>query len=463
MGDNQLTTISGTSSPTPLSLSVSGGWSSDADIDSAPEDQTPTPQRPTATAVPSILARVAFSAAVASPGAAASSPVAAAAFASPGSAPALAPAPVTSPVGAAASASAASAPSVASIASAVSAVSAISAATLAPPPPPSPPPSPAESDLSEEEGSDGIEEEEGEGEEEAELGTFGQWQLQQSHAERRSLRLGLLTPTATAYLTQLFFAARFATLSPEIRFEQLAAIASHMMVHLLEQGSRGCHREPPPFIKPPGGRGGEAGRPPAAWKFECNDDGEELCPVAVSGPPVPSRRAPGSTSPSVLLTPGRRKSTGATYPSILQLCLYDEARMQLDTLLAQLPLAARPLRCFAELQHLHACAGKELANPLRFSARLDDPKVWRKLARPLVRSKHLQAEVLRVLLKLEEVCAALLDRLPGDPFDESHALDAVVDVLLTEAPIVADFLQARRAHLAQHRHHRSTHPQHSLV
>ena len=456
MGDNQLTTISGTSSPTPLSLSVSGGWSSDADIDSSPEDQTPTPQRPTATAVPSILSRVAFSAAVvASPEAAASSPGAAAAFASPGSAPAPAPAPVTSPVGAAASASAASAPSVASIASAVSAVSAISAATLAPPPPPSPPPSPAESDLSEEEGSDGIEEEEeeGEGEEEAELGTFGQWQLQQSHAERRSLRLGLLTPTATAYLTQLFFAARFATLSPEIRFEQLAAIASHMMVHLLEQGSRGCHREPPPFIKPPGGRGGEAGRPPAAWKFECNDDGEELCPVAVSGPPVPSRRAPGSTSPSVLLTPGRRKSTGATYPSILQLCLYDEARMQLDTLLAQLPLAARPLRCFAELQHLHACAGKELANPLRFSARLDDPKVWRKLARPLVRSKHLQAEVLHVLLKLEEVCAALLDRLPGDPFDESHALDAVVDVLLTEAPIVADFLQARRAHLAQHRHH----------
>ena len=249
-----------------------------------------------------------------------------------------------------------------------------------------------------------------------------------------------------AYLTQLFFAARFATLSPEIRFEQLAAVASHIMVRLLEQGSGGRRQEPPPFIKPPGGRGGEAGRPPAAWKFERNDDGVELRPVAVCGPPVPSRRAPGSTSPSVLLTPGRRKSTGATHPSILQLSLYEEAGMQLDTLLAQLPLAARPLRCLAELQHLHACAGKELANPLRFSARLDDPTAWRKLARPLVRSKHLQAEVSHVMLKLEEVCAALLDRLPGDPFDESHALDAVVDVLLTEAPVVADFLQARRAH-----------------
>ena len=48
--------------------------------------------------------------------------------------------------------------------------------------------------------------------------------------------------------------------------------------------------------------------------------------------------------------------------------------MQLDTLLAQLPLAERPLRCLAELQYLHACAGKELANPLRFSARLGGPK-----------------------------------------------------------------------------------------
>ena len=139
---------------------------------------------------------------------AAASPGAAAAFASPGSS-------------AAASASATSASSVASVASAVSAVS---TAALAPPPPPSPPPSaPAESDLSEEEGSDGIEEEgeEGEeGEEEAELGTFGQWQLQQRNAELRSMRLGLVTPTVTAYLTQLFLTPRFATLSPEVRFEQ---------------------------------------------------------------------------------------------------------------------------------------------------------------------------------------------------------------------------------------------------
>ena len=138
---------------------------------------------------------------------AAASPGAAAAFASPGSA--------------AASASATSAPSAPSVASAVSAVSAVSTAALAPPPPPSPPPSaPAESDLSEEEGSDGIEEEGEEGEEEAELGTFGQWQLQQRNAELRSMRLGLVTPTVTAYLTQLFLTPRFATLSPEVRFEQ---------------------------------------------------------------------------------------------------------------------------------------------------------------------------------------------------------------------------------------------------
>ena len=294
------------------------------------------------------------------------------------------------------------------------------------------------------------EEEDSEGEEER--CTFGQWQLQRLHAERRSFRQGLITPEATAYLTQFFYAPRFASLSSEIRFEQLAAIASHMaiasytMARQLQQGGEGRSREPL-FIKPPGGRGGEAGRPPVAWKFELNEDGAELCPVAICGPPVPSRRARGSTSPSVLLTPGLRKSTGATHPSILQLNLYEEAKLHLDTLLAQLPLAERPLRCLAELQHLHACAGKELANPLHDSARLRDPKAWTKLARLLMRSKHLQDEVSRVLLKLEEVCAALLNRLPGDPFDESHALDAVVDVLLNEAPVVADFLQARRLDL----------------
>ena len=191
------------------------------------------------------------------------------------------------------------------------------------------------------------EEEDSEGEEER--CTFGQWQLQRLHAERRSFRQGLITLEATAYLTQFFYAPRFASLSSEIRFEQLAAIASHMaiasytMARQLPQGGERRSREPL-FIKPPGGRGGEAGRPPVAWKFELNEDGAELCPVAICGPPVPSRRARGSTSPSVLLTPGLRKSTGATHPSILQLNLYEEAKLHLDTLLAQLPLRAQRSR-----------------------------------------------------------------------------------------------------------------------
>ena len=196
----------------------------------------------------------------------------------------------------------------------------------------------------------------------------------------------------------------------------------------------------PTFIKPPGGRGGQAGAPPRAWEFCTDEAGTELKLEVERGGPVPSRRRHGATSPSTLITPGRRRSTGATYPSIAQLELYEQAQLHMHTILEQLPPDQRTARCLAELRYLHGAVAKVLRD-VDPSEGVGDEKLWSKQASRLLRSPHLQTQVQRVLGKLESVVGLILDSSPGDPLGDDHALDAVVKVLLEEAPVVADFLQ----------------------
>ena len=108
-----------------------------------------------------------------------------------------------------------------------------------PPPSPPPPPSPAaESDEEMEEEGDGRGE--GNGDEAGKTAvpsSYGTWQLAQLQQESRAERLaerarqhGEAPPRegiTTAYLTQLFYSPRFSSLSSTVRFEQLAAVASH--------------------------------------------------------------------------------------------------------------------------------------------------------------------------------------------------------------------------------------------
>ena len=196
----------------------------------------------------------------------------------------------------------------------------------------------------------------------------------------------------------------------------------------------------PTFIKPPGGRGGEAGAPPGAWEFCTDEAGAELELEVERGGPVPSRRRHGATSPSTLITPGLRRSTGATYSSIAQLELYDEARLHMHTMLEQLPPDQQAARCLAELRYLHGAVAKVLRD-VDPSEGVGDEKLWSKQTSRLLRSPHLQTQVQRVLGKLEGVVGLILDSSPGDPLGDDHALDAVVKVLVEEAPVVADFLQ----------------------
>merc|ERR1719272_2390002 len=119
------------------------------------------------------------------------------------------------------------------------------------------------------------------------------------------------------------------------------------------------------FIKPPGGRGGQAGPLPIAWRYcPAADNGlprQEL--LVDAGPRVPSRRHSGATSPSTVVTPGRREATsGGTPASVVQLELYEEARQHMAKLLEQLPDVGgeRAARCLRELEALHGTAGREL-------------------------------------------------------------------------------------------------------
>ena len=315
-----------------------------------------------------------------------------------------------------------------------------------------PPPSPLESapdddeDEGEGEGEAALSEEEeeesdGEAGDGGRLKSYGQWQLGRLDAEARQP----FAPSVTGYLTQLFCAARFASLSPVLRQEQLAAIATHAMRLELPSWRSDA---PPPFIKPPGGRGGEAGTLPTAWRWQAvdTDSGQVRQQLEVeAGPSVPSRCRSGATSPSVIITPGRREpKPGGTPASVVQLELYEEARLHLAALLEQLPDfggGERAERCMRELEALQGAAGRELQRSLVSAAQLENESAWEKLTRRLLRSKHLQTQVRRVLLKLEEVSKALLERTPGEPFDETHALDVVVDVLQSEAKVVADYLQ----------------------
>ena len=280
--------------------------------------------------------------------------------------------------------------------------------------------------------------------------TFGQWQLARLDAESRDARGAMPTAGAVAYLTQLYFTSRFAShksatyLEPEMRFEQLVAVAVHFLRHppSLSRAAT-ASRERPRYLKAPAARGGEAGAPPAEnrWAWETDAHGAPMMLRVVAGAErAPSRRRAGATSPTSMLTPGRRRSAGASYTSIGQLELYEEATAHLQVVLLQLAADDRARRCLDELEAMHAVAGKELRG-VPTDKRLSHAPTWSAHAQRVLRSPHLQAQMARVLAKLEEVCGAILERLPGEPFDERHALDAVVDVLLNEAPAVADFLQ----------------------
>ena len=241
---------------------------------------------------------------------------------------------------------------------------------------------------------------------------------------------------------------------PQVRYEQLSAVASAFLEHAIANGGALPELEhapaaaphvfvagppAPPFLKATATQPARPKPFPKAITIDGISNGRK--PTAATGAPVPSRRRSGATSPSVDVTPGvRRVTTGGHRAALLHLELYEEATLHQAALLAQLTMGERVLRALAELNHLRARVARDLAR-VPTAGRLRDREWWTKLTLKLLRSPHLHAELRALLQRYEEVCGALIDAKPGDELGEEHDIAQVHTVLKEEAPVVATWLQ----------------------
>ena len=250
-----------------------------------------------------------------------------------------------------------------------------------------------------------------------------------------------------AFVHELYASPRFAMLEPAVRFEQLMAITTHFLDHVVtHDGALPTDSRGAPFVKQ-GGRSSARSFPTAITTIGHKPARGGACdpnwgrkPSARLGDPVPNRALPTGSTDTVVITPGvRRVTTGGHPDALLQLELYEEAVLFFGELLGALEDDERAQRLLQELNRLRTRVGRDMA-ALPTPTRLADVKFWRKLTMRLLRSPHLTAELRGVLGALETVCGRLLAASPGDQLGAEHDLAQLAEAL-EEAPVVATWQQ----------------------